>query len=184
LALDEWIQCVGAGPSAWDVFEHFESLIGRPVDRVALAASRRERYVALTASLGVMPGVVELLDEAQSAGVPCAIASSSEAHWVHGYLERFELADRFAAVVTRDMVASPKPAPDLYVSACSLLGAEASRSVALEDSVNGVAAALAAGLVCVAVPNAVTERSDLSPAQFWSPSLRLLRLGTLRSLVQ
>ena len=50
-------------------------------------------------------------------------------------------------------VAEPKPAPDLYLRACELLGAAPARSLALEDSPPGVAAARAAGLYVVGVPS-------------------------------
>ena len=182
LEIDEWIKCVGAGPGAWDVFDHLESLVG-PVDRDAVGERRRSRYQAMTRDLKVMPGVAELVEEAWAAEVPCAIASSSEWHWVAGYLERLGLSGRFAAVVTRDMVASPKPAPDLYVEACARLGAEQRRCVALEDSVNGVASALAAGLYCVAVPNGVTARFDLSGAHWQIESLTEISLDDARRLV-
>ena len=137
----------------------------------------------MTEALTVLPGVTDLLDEALSHGVPCAVASSSESSWVCGYLDRFEIADRFAAVVTRDMVPRPKPAPDLYVEACRRLGAKTDECVALEDSVNGVTAARAAGLYCVAVPNPVTTRFALDRAHYIAPSLSEVRLETIDNLL-
>jgi HAD superfamily hydrolase (TIGR01509 family) len=183
LDIDEWIKCVGAGPSAWDVFDHLESLLGAPYDRAAVAVSRRERFLSLTKEIGVMPGVRELLGEARSEGVPCAVASSSEGGWVNGYLARFGLVDAFQAVVTRDMVALPKPSPDLYLEACSRLGVEVDCVVALEDSVNGVNSARAAGLYCIAVPNQITSRFDLSHADHLVESLSRVRLETVRELL-
>jgi len=182
LALEDWIKCVGAGPTAWDVFDHLESLLGKPFDRGEVAKRRRQRFLDLTAEMSVMPGVVTLLDEARSEGVPCAIASSSEGHWVNGYLDRFELADRFEHVVTRDQVPRPKPAPDLYVEACRRLAVSPANALALEDSTNGVRAAKGAGLTCVAVPNSITMAFDFSHADARLDTLSGVTLTSLQDL--
>jgi HAD superfamily hydrolase (TIGR01509 family) len=183
LSLDEWIQCVGAGPDVWDVFVHLESLVGVPLHREQVTMRRRERFLAMTADIAPMPGVAELLDQARAAAVPLGIASSSSGEWVLGYLRRFGIADRFDHVVTREMVHRPKPAPDLYLAACSGLSADPARTVALEDSVNGVSAALAAGMVCVAVPNRITWDFDLSSAHMVAASLTDLDLDKVKALV-
>ena len=59
----------------------------------------------------------------------------------------------FDAVVAGDDVAEPKPAPDVYLRACDLLGVEPSETIAFEDSPTGVAAARAAGLHVVGIPS-------------------------------
>lgn len=182
LHIDEWIKCVGAGPTVWDVFEHLQTFVPSPLDREAVMQRRSARFREVTSQLSVMPGVVELLDQAQSNGVACGVASSSTSDWVGGYLERFGLTERFSAIVTRDMVASPKPAPDLYLEACRRLGVESRRAVALEDSVNGVNAALAAGMKCIAVPNTITARFDLSHASRVVPTLKELDWATFETL--
>ena len=72
------------------------------------------------------------------------------------------LADAFDAIVTSDDVEHAKPAPDIYVRACELLGVAPSEALALEDSTSGVAAAKAAGLTCIAVP--LFAETDVSAA--------------------
>ena len=62
------------------------------------------------------------------------------------------LNGHFDVIVSADDVAAPKPAPDLYLAACSALGAAPERTAALEDSPPGVASARAAGLFVIAVP--------------------------------
>lgn len=64
---------------------------------------------------------------------------------------------RFDAVFTREDGARGKPHPDLYLAALSCLKLAPSGVLAVEDSANGVAAAIAAGLRVAAVPNAVTS---------------------------
>jgi HAD superfamily hydrolase (TIGR01509 family) len=68
----------------------------------------------------------------------------------------------FDTIVTADDVAHAKPAPDLYLLACERLGVAPADALALEDSASGVAAAKAAGLTCIAVPQ--YAETDVSAA--------------------
>jgi HAD superfamily hydrolase (TIGR01509 family) len=131
-----------------------EAMLDRPGDGEALADELHELVMA-EALNGVPPreGARELVDALRAAGVPLAVASNSRREFVERVLAGAGLLNgRFDAVVTADDVAEPKPAPDLYLAACSALGAAPERSAALEDSPVGVASALAAGLFVVAVP--------------------------------
>jgi beta-phosphoglucomutase-like phosphatase (HAD superfamily) len=80
-------------------------------------------------------------------------------------------AEGFAAVITGDTVARGKPAPDIYLVAAAALGLSPTVCLALEDSPNGVRAAKAAGMRCIAVPNALSAGLDLSAADAVLPSL-------------
>lgn len=104
-----------------------------------------------------LPGAADLVDGLLARGVPVAVASNSPRPVVELSLDRSGLAGRFHAVVTADDVANPKPAPDPYLLACRLLGADPGSAVAFEDSATGLAAARAAGLATVAVPTHGTE---------------------------
>jgi beta-phosphoglucomutase-like phosphatase (HAD superfamily) len=68
-------------------------------------------------------------------------------------LDAAGLAGCFRATVSGDEVARGKPAPDVYLEAARRLGVEAAESVAVEDSTNGLLAAIAAGMLVVALPN-------------------------------
>jgi HAD superfamily hydrolase (TIGR01509 family) len=99
------------------------------------------------------PGALELLDSVRAAGLPVGLASNSAREFVERVLSVAGLLDgHFDVVVTANEVDNPKPAPDLYLSACEALGADPARAAALEDSATGVAAAVAAGMYVVAVP--------------------------------
>ncbi|MBA3654587.1 MAG: HAD family phosphatase [Actinobacteria bacterium] len=149
-------------------FERIDLLKARA--RVALPsdddvrAIKQRRHAELLAEMEILPGVVTWLDEADALGLPLAIASSSPSSWVSGLLDRFELTGRFRHVVCCEDGRPPKPAPDCYLAACDALGVAPANALAVEDSANGVAAAKAAGLYCVAVPNRLTLRLDLSAA--------------------
>jgi beta-phosphoglucomutase-like phosphatase (HAD superfamily) len=79
--------------------------------------------------------------------------------------------DRFGHLSCRDEVVPGKPAPDVYLRACDALGVEPRNALAVEDSPNGVTAAKAAGLRCVAVPNRITAALDFSGADLVVTSL-------------
>ncbi len=76
-----------------------------------------------------------------------------------------------------------KPAPDLYLRACESLEVRPEEAIAFEDSPNGIAAAKAAGLWCVAVPHEITRGLDLARADLVLPTLAGVNLHHLiRSL--
>jgi HAD superfamily hydrolase (TIGR01509 family) len=132
---------------------------------------RDARKTELIAALDVMVGVREYVADAKRLGLRLAVASSSSRTWVLGHLERLGLSADWDAVRTRDDVARTKPAPDLYLAAVEALGVAPNEAVAFEDSTNGIAAAKAAGLLCVAVPNALTAGMDLGRADLRLSSL-------------
>ena len=96
------------------------------------------------------------------------------------HLRRLEQAVGWDAIVTADSdVERAKPRPTLYLEALGALGLEAAEAIALEDSPNGVRAAKAAGIVCVAVPNSVTAAYGLDEADLVLESLADLPLVRL-----
>ena len=131
-----------------------------------------------------MRGIRALLDALSDAGVPLAIASSAPARWVVPTVERLELADRFQAIVTAHDVQRRKPAPDVYLEAVRRLDAAPARSIAVEDSGPGIAAAIAAGLKTVAIPHWLTESHDLAPATLRVAHAGELTLALLQELVE
>jgi HAD superfamily hydrolase (TIGR01509 family) len=134
-------------------------------------------------ALPIQPGVTELMDAAERAGLPMAVASSSPEPWVRGHLERIGLLDRFVAVRTGDDVARTKPSPEVYELAVAAMGVDVERVVANEDSVTGCHAARAAGLAVVAVPSTLTVGMDFAVADLVVPSAADLDLGILDALV-
>ncbi len=105
----------------------------------------------------LLPGVEALLRDARALGLGRAVASSSSCGWVEGWLRRHGIRDLIDVVVARDDVRRVKPDPELFLLAASRLGVDPGACMVLEDSPNGMRAALAAGMRCVAVPNALTR---------------------------
>jgi len=105
----------------------------------------------------LLPGVGALLRDAKAFGLGRAVASSSSCGWVDGWLRRHGIRDLLDVVVARDDVRRVKPDPELFLLAALRLRQAPATCVVFEDSPNGMRAALAAGMRCVAVPNALTR---------------------------
>jgi HAD superfamily hydrolase (TIGR01509 family) len=178
LPADTWALNVGSG-HLFDPHTHLERLLGRPLDRGTLRRRASDRFHQVLGALAPLPGVTDHLDAAAALGLRVGLASSSSRAWVAGHLEQLGLLGRFAALCTADDVARTKPDPELYLLALARLGVEPGQALALEDSPNGVRAARAAGMRCVAVPNPVTRLMDLSHADLVLPSLAELPLPAL-----
>lgn len=163
--------CVGSDFGRFNPKSHLESLVGHAIDWSERDRWREENALERVKRLPPLPGVVSLLEAARAAGLPCAVASSSPRWWVEGHLERLGLAGFFRLTRCRDDVDFPKPAPDLFLAAARGLGMAPERCLVLEDSRNGLLAALAASIPCVVVPNRVTAHLDFAGAAAVIPSL-------------
>jgi len=97
----------------------------------------------------LMPGFRDLLADLRTRGLGIALVSSSPRAWIERVVERFGL-DVDAVVSTEDIDGPGKPAPDVYVVAAERVGADPTECVAIEDSPNGVRAAMRAGILTVA----------------------------------
>lgn len=134
----------------------------------------------LTGSVAFQPGVLDLLENLVAANVALALVTSSVR--VHVDVILAHLPNQpFRHHVTADDVINLKPHPEPYLSALGLLGVSAERSVVLEDSPAGVAAAEAAGCHVVVVPSVVPINP--APRRSVVDSLTEVDVRMLRGLV-
>jgi HAD superfamily hydrolase (TIGR01509 family) len=182
VSLDFWKTTIGSSIDAWDPHADLEARLGRNLDRAALRTRRRARQMELLAEQDLLPGVLELREGARAAGLKVGIASNSSLEWITGHLEPRGLLEGWDCIRTRADVARPKPAPDLYLNVVKCLDVEAEAAVAIEDSPHGVAAAKAAGLLCVAVPGPLTLGLDLGAADLKVASIADLTVARLAGL--
>jgi HAD superfamily hydrolase (TIGR01509 family) len=178
LPFERWVQIVGSTTIGFHPQHHLEERLGRSLPKEVLDR-RIGRRTELVLANNLLPGVVEHLDAAKASGFKVGVASSSSREWVSGHLARLGILDRFDCVRCRDDVTNVKPEPDLYLAVLECLGVGASDAIAIEDSPNGVLAAKRAGMRCVAIPNAITARLDLSQADLVLGSLAELTLAEL-----
>ena len=179
---ERWATLVGTRAADWNPMDHLEELVGESLERETLDKERFAHEMTLIEAEELRPGIAEYLAEAKRRGLKCAIVSSSSRDWIHMNLARLERAVGWDAIVAADHDGSrAKPRPDLYLETLDLLGVDAAEAIAFEDSVNGIRAAQAAGIFCVAVPNPVTRDFALDEADLLLDSLAELSPGDLLS---
>lgn len=175
LDIQSWAHIVGS-LTVMDPRQELEGRLGRRLDWESLDQVRRTHYQELSAATKALPGVEALMRQGEAQGWKIGVASSSTVAWVEGGLKRLGLLPYVKTIRGRDRVTHLKPHPEPYLKALEDLGASAAESFAFEDSQIGVAAAKAAGLHVVAVPNALTRYHDLSAADEILESLEAFAL--------
>jgi len=133
----------------------------------ALHARKTEILSELVASgrIQLRPGARRLLDDLVGDGVTLAVATTGSRGWVEGLLATLLEGVEFAALVTGDDVEARKPDPEAFTIALDRLGVTADVAVVVEDSAEGLEAAVGAGLACVVVVNDYTADHDLDQAE-------------------
>ena len=150
---DDQHAVMGANSAEWaSIMQSRLRLEHVPVDAIqdAIVDGVVERY--RTQPSPVIAGAPDAVRRI-AAERPVAIASSSHPRVIEAAIYALGLHGVFGAVVSSDDVPTGKPAPDVYLRAAELLGVPASRSIVVEDSLNGVRAGAAAGAFVVLVPN-------------------------------
>jgi HAD superfamily hydrolase (TIGR01509 family) len=157
LPRDRWLASIGTDGSSFVPLDHLRELVAGEIDAEAVTAARRAHREVLFEALRPLPGVLDWLADARSAGITIGVVSSSPADWVEDHLARVALRGHVDFLKTRSDTARAKPHPDLYLQALEHAGTAAGRAIAVEDSPNGLRAAKAAGLFCVTVPGPMTR---------------------------
>ena len=123
-------------PSREEIVETIVERVARAIERDGALNEEAARAVDYVAGLGLR----------------LALASGSPMRLIQAVLSLGGLADRFEVVLTAEDEEQGKPDPAVYRSAARALGVAADRCLAVEDSINGIRSAKAAGMVCVAIP--------------------------------
>lgn len=154
----------------------------------ALHATKAAHYVRLVDSgqLPRRPGVARLIAEARAAGLRLAIATTTSPENV-GALLRSALAPEsitwFEVIGAGDIVPKKKPAPDIYHWVLERLRLPASACLALEDSANGLAVSLCAGIATLISENEYTRGQNFTGALAVVPDLSAIGLADLQKYI-
>lgn len=179
LVFDQWVHLVGGRSTNYDPFADLHAKTGRVIDRDETIEWLYTRMRQMLKDTQPLPGVMDTLYTARKMGLKLAVASASLSTWVLPLLQKLHLDEFFETVCTRDQVTRMKPDPAVYLLALERIGVQPQNAVALEDSRNGMLAAKAAGMYCVAIPNAITAGLDFRQADLVLPSMQALSLPTL-----
>ncbi len=142
----------GLSTAEWTAFMHAElgaSPGPEEIAREVIATLERR----LLADPPFFPGAPETVRALAAAGRTLAVASSSPRRLLDALLSAGGIRSCFSAVVSSEEVARGKPSPDVYLEAARMLGVAPGACLAVEDSTNGLLAAVAAGMEVWAVPN-------------------------------
>jgi beta-phosphoglucomutase len=132
-----------------------------------LIAQARNHYLDFLKSLDQLPAVAgtrELVEYLDSLGCKLAIGSSASPRRIKFTLEKLGIARYFPVIISGDDIARSKPAPDVFLLAAKKLDADPADCIVIEDAYNGVTAAKAAGMTCIAYTGAEHNHDDLSAA--------------------
>jgi len=137
-------------------------------------------YLAMVPTLlHAFPGAVELVLQLRTRGYPCAVASSADRIKINANLNKIGLPpESWQAIVTAEDVDHRKPDPAIFLTASRRLGISPHDCTVVEDAVNGIAAAKAAGMRCVALTSTFPAH-QLTQADLIRPSIADITLEDL-----
>jgi HAD superfamily hydrolase (TIGR01509 family) len=186
LPVDEWEKTIGGyGVSNFDAAEHLTLLSQGRLDIVSLRARYRKEVDEIIHASSILPGVINMIEQAKENGLQIAIGSSAPHSWVDAHAKRLGIFHYFDQIICQDDVppGRTKPNPDIFLKALDQLNVKKDAAVVFEDSLNGVTAARLAEIFVVAVPNALTEKMGVT-GDITVPSLAELSLHELNELVK
>lgn len=134
---------------------YLQSVFGEKFSYWTIRERRKELMKEHIAKCGIekKPGVDEVLDYLKEHGILVAVATATDPVRTKEYLTKVGIYDKFDRIICATMVENGKPKPDIYLYACKQIGVEPSECIAVEDSPNGVRAAVDAGLRTIMVPD-------------------------------
>jgi len=157
IGIEEWSGWAGAVGVREKACLRLEELLGKPLAREDAMQEQQRMYGELIAEQQLLPGVIDMLEDAKRLGLKIALASSATSEWAVGYIRQYGIDHYFDVFQTRDDVGRVKPDPEIYLRALDRLGVAGHEAIAFEDSPIGSQAATAAGIHCVVVPSVVTK---------------------------
>src|SRR3984957_12966488 len=147
---------LGGVPSR-DILKMLAEEQGRTIDHISIAHEKEEAYMPLMLEVEPVYAVVEIA-QANFGKVPMAVASGGTQPVIVQVLERLKIRHLFNAVVTSEMVANQKPAPDIFLEAARLIGVDPKNCRGYEDTDLGIQAIRSAGMEAVDVRELLTKR--------------------------
>jgi len=155
-----------------EITEHYTTLLGRDVSMEEILDIFHRADSAFPAILardgiGVKKGLFELLEWLKNQHINKVIASSTIQETIRHYLNITDVeAGQFIDIVSGDMVKKRKPDPEIFLLACERAGVLPQNALVLEDSRNGLKAAVAAGIPCIFVPDIIVPDEEIEEKAF------------------
>ena len=131
-----------------------------------MAAYKHSHYLEILQSGEIAPvmGSVDLIKSLHAAGLPLALATSSNVRVMNTVLDSFGIRPYFTSILSGGELPESKPNPAIYLISAERLGIDPAACLVIEDTTNGILAAKRAGMYCVAYRNPNSGKQDLSKA--------------------
>ncbi|MFW6103535.1 MAG: HAD family hydrolase [Bacteroidota bacterium] len=148
----------------WSEIITKKNLPWNTAEMVKLNHEESRNYFAGLYKIDPMPGVLDLLDDLKNNHIPMAVASSSDSETIELIMEKSGLIKYFRYIVSSNLVGKSKPEPDIFLYTAQLLGVCPEYCLVIEDSTNGIQAAKAANMLCIAFNGPSSDNQDQSLA--------------------
>ncbi|WP_312951556.1 HAD-IA family hydrolase [Superficieibacter sp.] len=106
-----------------------------------------------------LPGIFDLLAALKQRNIPMAVASSSPLRQIDNVLDTLNIREYFSVAISAETLKHGKPHPEIFLKAAEMMDADPESCLVIEDSLNGLIAARAAGMQVLALP-AAHQRQD------------------------
>jgi len=168
-----------SNPVMWSLIKEKHPLTQSLGELVGMTEEKVINYFNSQSYLAPMTGVMELLQFLQNRGVKLALASSSSIEVIRIILAKSGLEAYFEVVVDSTEAGTGKPDPAIFLLAQKKLGISIENCIVIEDSSNGIRAALAAGIFCIAFSGPGSEHQDQSAAH-----LHITHFSEIREFIE
>jgi len=139
-------------------------------------------YLKNQKSIDLIPGIKELLDKLQDTGFKIVLASSSPHILINYILNKTGIYNYFQFKVSGDDVKNGKPDPEIFLKAADLINLKPEKCIVIEDSENGVKAAVKAEMKCIGYSNPGSGNQNLNSANLVIKSFNALTISKVISL--
>ena len=150
----------------------------------AMSRGRYAQYIESNGEMPLVPGVADLIGRLRDYGYALAVASSSPMRSIVRVVEHYGFSSSFRVLASAEEVARGKPSPDVFLHAASKMQANPATCLVIEDSHNGLRAALAAGMRCIGYKNCHSQGQDLTIADVTVDSMESVTRELIASLVK
>ena len=173
------------GNSTRNIFQKLKSQFDLQEDVEDLILRKRHLFneaFDLKEDLYLIEGVEELIKDLHANGIQLIVASSASKVTIHRVFTRFNLHQYFTHIVSGEDFPKSKPHPAIFEHAASLSIASKENCIVIEDSTNGIQAAVSAGIFCVGYDSFHSKDQDLSKANIIIRNFNVLNFEKVRDL--
>lgn len=175
------------GMSYLEIWEKFINNFNLPVTKEELHENHTKnliKEIKTSDEVQASKSIIEFINELYSKGVKLAVASSSGRALINAVLERFDIKDKFDVIISGEELPKSKPHPEIFQKALSELGVKEDEALIVEDSANGIKAAKAAKIKCMAFLNNGKNEQNTSEADFEFNCFSELNYANVKELLK